>query len=125
MPVTLLRRLDPWAPPLLLMGLIFFLSAQPHLHTDLGVIDTIARKLVHFGEYGLLTFLWWRALCTRMDPGRAVFVALALSSLYAASDELHQTFVQGRVGTPVDWVIDTAGATAVALSLRARARTTA
>lgn len=123
MPVTLLRRLDPWAPPLVLMGVIFLLSAQPHLHTDLGTIDTIGRKLVHFAEYGLLTFLWWRALRTRMDPRRAALVAFVLASLYAASDEFHQTFVEGRSGSPVDWAIDTAGAAAAALRLRAKHRT--
>src|SRR6266550_1439431 len=112
MPVTPLRRLDPWAPPLVLMGIIFFLSAQPHLQSDLGVVDTIGRKLVHFGLYALLTFLYWRALRTRMDSSRAVLVALALSSLYAVTDEYHQTFVAGRSGSPIDWAIDTAGASA-------------
>jgi VanZ family protein len=122
MPVTLLRRLDPWAPPLVLMGVIFFLSAQPHLHTDLGVVDTIGRKLVHFGIYSLLTFLYWRALRTRMDSNRAVIVAFALASLYAITDEYHQTFVAGRSGSPIDWAIDTAGAGAAALRLRLHAR---
>ena len=28
---------------------------------------------------------------------------------YAATDEWHQTFVEGRHGTPVDWLIDAAG----------------
>jgi VanZ family protein len=50
-------------------------------------------------------------------------VAFALSSLYAASDEFHQTFVEGRSGSPVDWAIDTAGAAAAALRLRAKHRT--
>lgn len=125
MRVTLLRRADPWAPPLLLMALIFFLSAQPHLHTDLGLADTIGRKLVHFGEYALLTVLWWRALRTRMESRRAALAALALSSLYAATDEYHQTFIEGRSGNPIDWAIDTAGASLAALRLRARQRTAA
>ena len=47
---------------------------------------------------------------TRLSP-----VAFALTSAYAASDELHQTFVGGRHGTPVDWLIDTAGALTAAL----------
>jgi hypothetical protein len=44
-----IRRLDPWLPPLLLMGVIFFFSAQPSLDSGLGVIDLVARKIVHFG----------------------------------------------------------------------------
>ena len=125
MGVTLLRRLDPWAPPLILMAVIFLLSAQPSLDSGLGVADTIGRKLVHFGEYALLTFLWWRALRTRMEPGRAALIALAVSSLYAATDEFHQTFVEGRSGHPVDWLIDTAGAATAALRLRRQKRAAA
>ena len=120
MPLTLLRRTDPWAPPLVLMAVIFFFSAQPDLNSGLGLADTILRKLVHFAEYGLLAFLWARALRTRMDARRAALFALLVTSLYAATDELHQTFVSGRAGTPLDWAIDTAGAAIVTLRLRRR-----
>ena len=41
--MTVLRRLDPWLPPLALMGLIFFLSAQPNLNSGLGWIDHVGR----------------------------------------------------------------------------------
>jgi VanZ family protein len=92
------------APPLVLMGLIFLLSAQPDLNSGLGVWDTIGRKLVHMIEYGLLWFLWWRALGYRLSP-----VAVAITLLWAASDELHQTTVHGRHGSPWDWAIDAAG----------------
>ena len=54
-----------FAPPLLLMGLIFFLSAQPDLNSGLGTWDTVLRKLAHMAEFGLLWLLWWRALGLR------------------------------------------------------------
>ena len=111
-------RLDLWLPPLLLMGVIYFFSDQPSLNSGLGLIDLIGRKLIHVAEYALLTFLWWRALVTVTTPGRAVLIALVLSSGYAATDEYHQTFVAGRHGSPVDWAIDSAGAAAAALRLR-------
>ena len=122
MGVRLWRRADLWLPPLLLMGVIFLLSAQPSLDSGLGVLDLVGRKLIHFGEYALLCFLWWRLLRTGMEPGRAALVAFALSSLYAVSDEFHQSRVEGRNGTAVDWAIDSAGAALVALRLRAGAR---
>ena len=100
-----------FGPPLALMALIFFLSAQPSLDSGLGDWDLILRKLAHMAEFGLLALLWWRALGS---PGPAVAIAL----VYAASDEWHQTFVTGRHGTPTDWVIDAAGV-AVAISLAA------
>jgi VanZ family protein len=118
MSVGLLRRVDLWLPPLVLMGVIFFFSAQPSLDSGLGVVDAVGRKVIHFAQYALLCFLWWRLLRTGMRPGRAALVAFALSSLYAVSDELHQSQVEGRNGTPVDWVIDSAGAALVALRLR-------
>ena len=121
MRVGLLRRADLWLPPFLLMGIIFLFSAQPSLDSGLGVIDLVGRKLIHFAEYGLLCFLWWRLLRTGTDPPRAALVAFLLSSLFAASDEFHQNFVEGRTATAVDWAIDSAGAALVALRLRSQA----
>jgi VanZ family protein len=116
-------RLDLWLPPLLLMGAIFVLSDQPSLDSGLGAIDLIGRKLIHFAEYALLCFLWWRALVTVTSPSRAALLAFLLASGYAATDEYHQTFVEGRHGSPLDWAIDSAGAATAALRLRtARAR---
>ena len=122
MRVGLLRRADMWLPPFLLMGIIFLFSAQPSLDSGLGAIDFVGRKVIHFAEYGLLCFLWWRLLRAGTDPGRAAFSAFVLSSLFAASDELHQSFVEGRGATAVDWAIDSAGAALVALRLRSPAR---
>jgi hypothetical protein len=107
--------LGRFLPPLALMGLIFFLSAQPDLGTGLGVWDVILRKAAHMTEYGLLWWLWWRALGYRHAAA-----AVAITLLYAASDELHQHFVSGRHGTPVDVAIDAVGvAVAIAISRRA------
>ncbi len=118
------QRLAPWLPPLVLMGVIFALSAQPSLDSGLGWIDHIGRKFVHFGEYALLCFLWWRAIKTVTNPRRAVVLAFLITSAYAVTDEYHQTFVDGRHGTPVDWLIDSAGAAAAAVWLsRARVGT--
>ena len=93
-----------FAPPLALMGLIFFFSAQQDLNSGLGVWDTIGRKIIHMAEYGLLWLLWWRAL-----GGGHPLPSIAITLAYAASDEFHQTFVEGRHGSPWDWAIDAAG----------------
>ena len=112
-----------FAPPIALMGVIWALSAQPDLGTDLGTIDLIGRKLVHMFEYGLLWLLWHRAL-----GWRHAWAAAAIAIGYAATDELHQTFVDGRQGTPRDVAIDALGVAAAAflharLRRRRRART--
>jgi VanZ family protein len=115
-----LSRLDPWAPPLALMGLIFFFSAQPDLNSGLGVVDLIGRKLVHAGEYALLCFLWWRALRSVIPERRAALLALVIAFAYSCTDEFHQTFIHGRHGTPVDVAIDMVGAASVTVALRRR-----
>jgi VanZ family protein len=97
------------------MGLIYFFSAQPDLNSGLGVVDTVGRKLAHMVEYGLLWFLWWRALGYG-NPG----IAIAITLLWAASDEYHQTFVDGRHGSPWDVAIDAVGVS-LALLLARRA----
>jgi VanZ family protein len=115
-PVTVVSRL---VPPLALMGLIFLLSAQPDLNSGLGTVDTVLRKTAHVMEFGLLWFLWWRAF--GYGSPRAVVAAAAVAMLYAATDEWHQSFVAGRVGSPWDWAIDVAGVgVAVLLAHRVR-----
>ena len=115
MPVTAVARIEPWLSPFALMGLIFFLSAQPDLTTGLGVWDLIGRKLVHAAEYALLALLWWRALRRAGAPApRAALLGLVVSVAYACVDEYHQTYVEGRHGSPVDVGIDALGAVTVA-----------
>jgi VanZ family protein len=111
MDMTLVSRPLYRLPPVALMGLIFFLSAQPDLSSGLGGWDLILRKAAHMTEYALLTFLWWRALNgTARTPKRALALAFAISVAYAATDEFHQTFVTGRHGSPLDVLIDATGA---------------
>ena len=82
--------LGRFGPPVALMSVIFLLSAQPDLNSGLGVFDLIGRKLVHATEYGVLWFLWLRALrfrhpwvaaliCHEASFGLQVHVYLALS----------------------------------------------
>src|SRR5918998_5663813 len=97
---------DPWLPPLLLMAVIFALSAQSDLDSGLGVIDLIGRKIVHAATYALLCLLWWRALRTVMPEGPALAAAFAVAVTYAISDEYHQSFVAGRHGSAIDVAID-------------------
>jgi VanZ family protein len=119
---SIVSRLDRWLPPVVLMAVIFALSAQPDLSSGLGTIDLIGRKIVHAAEYALLCFLWWRALRDLLPHARAVLLAFTLSVTYAATDELHQTFVEGRHGTPVDVGIDAAGAAVAAFAIHRRGR---
>jgi VanZ family protein len=98
--------------PLLWMGAIFFFSAQSDLNSHLGLIDFIGRKLVHMASFGTLAYLWFWTL--RGAVPRPMLIAVVIAVLYACSDEWHQSFVEGRHGTPVDVVIDSVGIAAAA-----------
>jgi len=98
-------RAARWLPVVFWAALIFTFSSIPALGTGLGTWDLVLRKLAHFTEYAILAVLLYRAI------GRAP-AALALASLYAVTDEVHQQFVSGRHASPLDWLIDTAGAAA-------------
>ena len=118
--MTLVGRLDQWVPPVALMALIFFLSAQPDLSSGLGAWDVLLRKLAHAGVYAVLVLLWWRALRDLAPEPRPLAAAWLIAIAYSATDEWHQTFVAGRHGSPADVLIDAGGASAAALWARRR-----
>jgi VanZ family protein len=95
--------LSLWLPVVVWAGVIFAFSAVPSLGTGLGTWDLVLRKLAHVSEYALLGLLLARAT-------RRPAVAAVLAAAYAVTDEIHQTFVEGRHGAPLDVAIDTAGA---------------
>jgi VanZ family protein len=91
-----------WAPVLLWASVIFALSSVSDLGTGLGTWDLVLRKIAHAGEFAVLGALLLRAV-------REELPALALGIAYAATDELHQHFVPGRVGSALDVLIDAVG----------------
>jgi len=111
-----MRTVSRFAPPLILMVVIFGLSAQPGLDSGLAW-DMVLRKAAHMTEFGLLWLLWWRALGY---GSRLVPAGIAL--VYAVTDEVHQSFVADRVGSPVDVLIDAAGIALAILATRRLAR---
>ena len=111
-----------WLPPLALMIAIFALSSMPNDDPDRGLAHLLLRKAAHFTEYALLAGLWWRALRTRLEARAALVAAFSIAVAYAVTDEIHQTFVDTRVGSPVDVLIDLAGAAAAAALIARRGR---
>jgi hypothetical protein len=92
----------PWVPVVAWAALIFALSSIPDLGTGLGGWDLGLRKLAHAAEFGVLGALLVRALSV---PWPAFLLGVA----YAVSDEVHQSFVPGRMGSPIDVTIDAVG----------------
>lgn len=98
-------RVNRWLPVVLWMGLIFFLSSQPHLpRYPTPSIDLLLNRVAHLFEYAVLAILLHRAVGD--ESGRW---ALLIGGLYALSDELHQSFVPGRNAELLDLAFDVLG----------------
>lgn len=141
-----LARPPRWAPsfPLRLaallawMGLIFLFSADADsgetsgglLEALLGLVERLTgpidpanreighlllRKAAHFTEYAILALLWAGVL---PHGRRRLVLAFWLSTAYAVSDEIHQAFVPQRGPSPIDVLIDAAGAGTALVALQ-------
>jgi len=121
------KLVSVWLPVLFWMVVIFLFSNQAHsgeiTKEYLGDYNVPIRKLAHACEYAILCLLARRAL----SHSGGIFAkhpnlfALALSALYALSDEFHQSFVPGRSATIADAGVDSIGAMAALLVLKAKA----
>ena len=129
-----------WALAIFWMGFIFFMSAQtgdesasmsspvadfvikifvpdyedktPIEQEDIKhTVELIIRKGAHFTEYAILGFLVYLVVQMYVLKTKARFlISWLFSTLYAASDEFHQSFVGGRGPQVKDVCIDSAGA---------------
>ncbi len=124
-----------WLPVVLWMGLIFWFSHQPgdvsgassgqivalissvmatvfpFIDVNEEVLHFLFRKGAHFGVYAVLGILSVRAFQISGYSGKkGVLYAWILATVYAGTDEFHQTFIPGRSGEVSDVIIDSAGA---------------
>jgi VanZ family protein len=105
------RRLVFAAGALAYAGVIFWLSSQPNPLPFLPRSIFSHDKLLHMLEYAVLGGLLRAALAGFGLPGRrGLLLALALGSLYGATDEWHQAFVPNRECDVFDWLADSTGA---------------
>lgn len=114
-----------WILTVICMGVIFWLSSRTSVESSAqsGAVlewlknifgdniftDFIVRKSAHCLEFTGLSFLFSIAFYQTLKR-KCPFYSIALTSLYAATDEFHQLFVEGRSCQIGDWAIDTAGA---------------
>ena len=124
----LIFRLLIW---LIWLGVIFWMSHQDKDETTLkaGVLRWLLdqlgldgrqwmdgpytfyiRKLAHLTEYAILMILSLRLAILRWPYRKALIYSLVFCIFYAATDEFHQIFIPGRVGSVIDVGIDTIGA---------------
>jgi VanZ family protein len=84
---------------------------------QLNLINFYVRKTGHLLAYGLMYFLWFRALRQHADygPRRAFLWALGLCLFFASMDEGRQGFYSARGSSIHDVILDMSGAGLAAL----------
>lgn len=82
------------------------------------------RKAAHVGEYGVLAFLFARALRegTGMRGMAAMAAVVGACVVVASVDEWHQSMVASRTGSLVDVGVDSVGAAATSIWFHIRGR---
>ncbi|MBQ2842259.1 MAG: VanZ family protein [Clostridia bacterium] len=109
-----------WIAVAVCMGIIFFLSAQDGTESSgtsswllellkLPVSEAFLRNAAHFLEFTGLAVLIFNALY-HTAGNKKPFISFIITSIYAATDEFHQLFVEGRACTLSDWLTDSLGA---------------
>ncbi len=69
-------------------------------------------KVAHFVEFGILAYLFIRALyygTGLFDLKQSILITSGVALFFAASDEFHQLYVPGRLASYTDLIADCAG----------------
>lgn len=109
------RKWGGWYLVVIYMVLIFSVSSisfpgvKAPRYTD---------KIIHSIEYGILTLLLLYAMRQSLSSTKAWAAAIMVSLTFAASDEFHQYFIQGRDCSVGDWLADTFGTLTIIVLVR-------
>jgi len=103
-----------WTVVVAEIALLWWLSSREGSGVSLSLAKSFVHNSAHVVAYGLLAALVLLALRGR-SPWRwiDVGIAVAIAGCYGVVDELHQSFVPGRVCSVADIVADLAGAVLV------------
>jgi VanZ family protein len=85
------------------------------------VINVLWRKATHVVAYGLIGALWFRALRAGAIirwTARWSWQAIAITTLIASADEIHQIFVPSRTASVSDVLLDVGGAAMAVVLMR-------
>ena len=114
-----------WVLVLACMGVIFYMSSAGGEEsaemsnsliqrifelTGLNISSFVIRKLAHFCEFAGLALLITNAVFASFESKKSTVVAFFGTCIYAAGDEIHQIFSDGRACQIRDILIDCSGA---------------
>ncbi|MBI2907369.1 MAG: VanZ family protein [Chloroflexi bacterium] len=116
-----------WGPAIAWMVVIFVVSSLsshpgPRLR-PYSTEDIIVSKSAHLAEYFILAILLIRSQKRDLAPvsRRGYLLSFVIATLFAATDEFHQSLVPGRTASAWDVLVDAVGA-GIAIPLAGRSR---
>lgn len=94
------------------------LNTQHTYSQEMG-LSFFIRKMAHITEYALLSLSIYFGLSKNynINNEKNIIMSSLFSIFYAITDEYHQTFIVGRVGTYEDVLIDSIGILIISLAL--------
>ena len=111
-----MKFLKFWFPVLFYCCIIFGASSIQSVEMPAAIPNM--DKLIHAVEYGILAFLFARAVrATSVNASIPLIFAITIFFVvfYGITDEFHQSFVFGRSSDLEDLMADTAGGAAAAM----------
>lgn len=107
-----------WAPVILWMAAIFYLSSQPKL-PSVPLLSGIewGDKVAHAIAYAVGGALVWRALSRKWPKWWQIAATVALTTAFGLSDEFHQLYVPPRTFDMLDLSADVIGSALAAMTL--------
>lgn len=102
----MIKKVLKWLPALFVACCNIYLSSQEHIKQMPTFWN--ADKVVHF--FCFAGFSFWVAFACNIKSYKKVWLPTLIISLWAVTDEIHQSFTPGRESSALDWFADTAGA---------------
>ena len=101
------RFIKYWVPVIVVCTAIFTSSSieEPVVEVEVRYFD----KFVHLATYAILGYFVLRALREyqfNLSGISLLIVAIALTTFYGIADEIHQSYVPGRITSVADVVFD-------------------
>ena len=102
----MLKKILKWIPAIFVAGCNIYLSSQEHIEQMPNFWN--ADKVVHF--FCFAGFSFWVAFACNIKTYKMTWLPTLIISLWAVTDEIHQSFTPGRDASVFDWIADTTGA---------------
>ncbi len=102
----MLKKILKWIPAIFVACCNIYLSSQEHIEQMPNFWN--ADKVVHFLCFAGFSF--WVAFACNIKSYKKVWLPTLIISLWAVTDEIHQSFTPGRDASVFDWIADTTGA---------------